>query len=241
MKSDRRSQPSSAGGSLSRPNDDNSVMFSLKTLAAKAEPTVSASQPASMDDSGLIDLKKLMANAGASDQLPPVLFPDEAGLFALPEETLAPQVVTAPDESADVQGKAMRGRGKWLAAILMTVSAGAGMGVLHTRSKDVPQLEARVAAAAERAASEQRKFVAAPPGQDTSPSVANVVPTPEDTTAKVVEPVATFRGRRAVVSPPSRDRSKQDVPAKTKTETKQPPPEPCDLMCEIERAARKKR
>lgn len=79
--------------------EENSMLFSLSALTAKAPPTgmgssASSKTSASGDDSGLIDLKALADGAGSS--APSNFVPDHAGLFPLGAPQIAAPVVTAP-------------------------------------------------------------------------------------------------------------------------------------------------
>ncbi|MBK9265615.1 MAG: hypothetical protein IPM54_38230 [Polyangiaceae bacterium] len=247
MKSDRLDQPSSSMGGLSGRNDDHAGMLSLKTLAAKVEPAASTRET-TLEDSGVIDLKKLMANAEPVDLFPPVLNPADAGLFAVPEITLVPQVVGTQNQANDAQAKATGGRGKWVAAAsLMAVAAVGTLIGLHARgleaqSKSVPQLQNGVAAAARTVSPEPRERAEAPRPQPTPQSVATALPSPAQPKAVQARAPAPQKIRRAVTNPPLRDRARKAEPAaEPKPEVKQPPPEPCDLMCEIRRRATKKK
>jgi hypothetical protein len=238
MKSDRLGQPSTPRAGLSGRNEDPSAMISLKTLAARVDSTAAATRQASSDDSGMIDLKKLMANAAASPEpMPPVLCPD-GGLFAVPEATLTPQVMAAELQSNEAHTKAIGAKGKWFAAaIVMALGTAGAMVALHARSKPVPQVQAGVAAALPTAA-EPRGVVEAPKVQEPPQSVVNAPP--KDEPKNGAAPPVPQRNRRAVTSSDSRNRSRQESTATSgKTETKPPVPPAgsCDLMCEIQRAA----
>jgi hypothetical protein len=246
MKSDRLGQPSTPRAGLSGRNDDPSSMISLKTLAARVESTAPAAREPQLDDSGMIDLKKLMAKASnaapSPEPLAPGLCPD-GGLFALPEQTLTPQVMAAEMQSNEAQPTAIGGKGKWLAgAIVMTMATAGVMVALHARSKQVPQVQTAVAAAARAAAAEPRQFVEAPKAQEPPQSAAIAPPKVDEPKAGGAPPVVAQRNRRVVKSPAQQDPTRQDAATgKPKTEVKPPPSEPCDLMCEIQRAAARKK
>ena len=79
--------------------EENSMLFSLSALTAKAPPSGmgssgSSKTSASGDDSGLIDLKALADGAGSS--APSNYVPDHAGLFPLGAPQVAAPVMTAP-------------------------------------------------------------------------------------------------------------------------------------------------
>ena len=80
--------------------EENSMLFSLSALTAKAAPSASSSSSSSSksggtkEDSGLIDLKALADSGGSSAQSN--LVPDHAGLFPLGAPQLAAPVMTAP-------------------------------------------------------------------------------------------------------------------------------------------------
>jgi hypothetical protein len=245
MKSDRLGHSSSSRGGLSGPNDDSSVV-SLKALVAKAAPGLSAARAPSSEDSGVIDLKKLMANAPpASDALPPVLAPSEeglfseAGLFDMPENTLVPHVAPVSGESNDAPAMQTAGRAKWLVAAMFVALAVVGTkGILHARTPQVAQLQRGVAAAMPATTSEPNKFVETPRPVETAPAVAVEVPATKATAP--VEATTTRRTRKVATS---RDQPRQEATTvKSKVDAPQPPPPAaCDLMCEIARAAARKK
>jgi predicted Zn finger-like uncharacterized protein len=79
--------------------EENSMLFSLSALTAKAAPSTSSSSSSSKssgtkEDSGLIDLKALADSGGSSAQSN--LVPDHAGLFPLGAPQLAAPLMTAP-------------------------------------------------------------------------------------------------------------------------------------------------
>ena len=233
MKSDRPGQPFSTN-CLSGRNDDNSAMFSLKTLAAKVDPTASSTRQTSLEDSGVIDLKKLLANTARVDVAAPVSSSADAGLFALPESTLVPQMMETPSPSNDRQARATGGHGRWFAAAMLIVATGAGTMIalharsLHAQSASVLRLQSGVAAAARAAGSVALVEAHAPPAE-------SVVPKADET--KAADGLSPQRSRRSVV-----DRSRKTAPAvKQRTEVKQPASEPCDLLCEIRRRAQRKK
>ena len=247
MKSDRRVLPLPPESGLSGPNDDN-VMFSLKAFAAKAEPTVPATQgAATVDDSGVIDLKKLMANAGPFEDMPPILSPLEAYPFGAPEEaTLVPQAFgTAKPAEANPRGKNV----KWLAmSFVLVTSAIVTVGVLQMRSaQNAPAPETMRMGQA--AAAVDTKTLPSRPVEIVAPPTNSLVVKENTaaTTAKDQPPAATAlpRAQRPFANPPNRERARQttSVP-KGKTEAaptpSAPPAEPCDLRCEIDRRMKKK-
>ena len=79
--------------------EENSMLFSLSALTAKAAPSgmgsfSSSKTSASGEDSGLIDLKALADGAGSN--APSHYVPDHAGLFPLGAPQVAAPVMTAP-------------------------------------------------------------------------------------------------------------------------------------------------
>ncbi|MFS8068942.1 MAG: GYF domain-containing protein, partial [Byssovorax sp.] len=78
--------------------EENSMLFSLSALTAKAAPSgmgsSSSKTSASGEDSGLIDLKALADGAGSN--APSNYVPDHAGLFPLGAPQVAAPVMTAP-------------------------------------------------------------------------------------------------------------------------------------------------
>ncbi len=236
MKSERLGHSSSSRGGLSGTNDDSSLV-SLKALVAKADPTLCAARATTLEDSGLIDLKALMASAPpSSDALPPVLAPSEAGLFDVPEIKLAPHEAAVSDASNEASAKASPAWAKWFgAATLVTLAAVGAMGFLHVRTARVANLQNRVAAAVPVVPIETNRFVEEPRPVETAPVVTNAVPTAAQAPAPTT---TTHRSRRAAVQTAPRNQVQQE-PTTPKVEDKQPPPAACDLMCEIQRAARK--
>lgn len=242
MKSDRRPLPPPPGSRLSGPTDDSSAMFSLKTLAAKVESTATATQAATtVDDSGLIDLRKLMASAEATANLPPVLAPEAAYPFGPPEETtLLPQVFET--QAVVVETNTVHNRKKWIAiGAAMVVSTLITVGVMQVSRREPSQLATSPTQAASpvpAAQAEPSKFVETVP----SPVVEEKTP-PASVNTVATSAAAPVRAQRAVPVAPRRDRSTSTAPTPTnKAEVKKPPPSaPCDLMCEIQRAAQRKK
>jgi predicted Zn finger-like uncharacterized protein len=81
--------------------DDNSTLFSLSALTAKAAgpttPSISAKSSAKVEDSGLIDLKALAGDIGSPKSMNSgLLVPDSAGLFPLGAPALTAPVAAAP-------------------------------------------------------------------------------------------------------------------------------------------------
>jgi hypothetical protein len=235
MNNSRLGQSSSPRPGLSGLNDDSSVV-SLKSLVARSNPTLSTVQNTSSDDSGLIDLKKLMANAPpSSDALPPVLAPTEAGLFAMPEATPLPLAADASNASKQAQSHQSHARAKWLAAATFVVLAAAGtLGFLHTRTVPVADVQSGVAAPGAIAEREPNKFVETPQALEPASNIVEVVPSASETHA----PVSKTRQSGQLAS---RNQTRPDATTTSnKSTTKLPPPAPCDLMCEMRRAAKKK-
>jgi hypothetical protein len=246
MSSDRlgHSSPSSSlGDGLSRPNDDSSVV-SLKALVAKADAKVATSRPATTEDSGLIDLKSLLASAPppSSDALPPVLQPTAAGLFDVPEATLNPYVAPAPGLASETPAPASSSAAKWfVAASALALAVVGTMGVLQMRANHAKS-EAAISAAAIAAAPVEaaRPVETAVPVEPKAPEVANtaveVAPQPATTQPRI--------NRQATAHSVPRDNTHREQPATTAKPTPTeviPPAGPCDLMCEIQRAAKKKK
>lgn len=240
MNSDRLGQSSSSRGGLSGSNEDSSVV-SLKALVAKASPQKSAAPAATFDDSGLIDLNKLKAMenaAAASGALSPVLAANEAGLFAMPERTLTPQVAAAPSLSEDTQANPTAGRGKWLvvgavAALLAIVGT---FGAVYMQSSSPAQSESTVAPATETT---ETRAAETSPRVEPTPAVTAA---PAPTTESRPEATQARPNRQAAISTATQNRAGREVPVvQNKPEQKPAPSTPCDLRCEIERAAKKKK
>lgn len=236
MKSDRLGPSSTSAVGLSKSNDDSSVV-SLKALVSRTDPTLSARRAATTDDSGLIDLKKLMATAPpSSDALPPVLAPQEAGLFAVPEPALAPTPV-ASSSLANETTAPSTSRAKWFAAasvaIMLIVG---GVAIVQKREASPPQvaqagivLPSNESAAPKFVEAKQPVQVQAPP--ETKP------PAPVDTRVSGSPQV----GRQAAVTSTSRERGGRDAPVTKRPVEEKAPAQACDLMCEMERAAKKRK
>lgn len=236
MKSDHVGGASTSTGSLSRQNDDSSVV-SLKALVAKAETKSSPTRSSSFDDSGLIDLKKLMAQAPpSSDALPPVLAPSEAGLFDVPKAPL-PASVATPSLPPSSKENHTSSRAAWIAAaaaVMATLVSGAFM--LHRALEpDAAQVRSGMPAAAPTAANEATKPVDVVAPTATTPAVARTEST--ETPAKPAE-TASSPGRRAALQSPSRERTRQEASStKNPAPDKPAPAAACDLMCQMQRAA----
>lgn len=240
MKSDRLGHSSSSGNRLSGSNDDSSVV-SLKALVAKVDSSASTPRATSFEDSGLIDLKKLMANAPApsSDALPPVLAPNEAGLFAVPEPTLTPPVHGDLSLSGDAPKNGSRGHAKWLVAAMVTMIAVVGtIGILQARTSPVAQTERATSPAVQPPPSEPQRFVEAKPAPE---AVAPVVAAEPEKVEAQASATSTHPGRKAAISTASRERVRRETPTvKAKPEETPKSSTPCDLMCEMRRAASNK-
>lgn len=249
MRSDRlgHSSPSSSlGDGLSRPNDDSSVV-SLEALVAKADAKVATSRPATTEDSGLIDLKSLLASAPppSSDVLPPVLQPTAAGLFDVSEATLHPHVAPAPGSASETSAPASSSRAaKWFVAASALALVVGTIGVLQTRANRADSAEAISAAAIPAAPVEAARPVeAAVPVELEAPEVApaaqEIAPPPATTQPATTQPRIN---RQPTANSVPRDNTRREQPATTakpKPTEVIPPAGPCDLMCEIQRAAKK--
>jgi len=244
MRTDRlgHSSPStSSRDGLSGSNDDSSVV-SLKALVAKADAKAAASRPASTEDSGLIDLKSLLASAPppSSDALPPVLQPQAAGLFDVPEATLNPYVSAAPGSASETPAPASSGPAKWFVAIAALVFVVVGtVGAIQMRTSRVDSAPANAPAAIPQAPIEtpqpEQPVVAAAPK---TPEIANAAP------EVAPQPVATQTrtNRQSTANSVPRDNIRREATTvKSKPAEVTPPPSACDLMCEIQRAAKKKK
>jgi predicted Zn finger-like uncharacterized protein len=100
----------SAGGAPGA-REENSVLFSLSALTAKAAPAAPApkTSAASREDSGLIDLKALAASAAptksAAAPVDSLSLGDDPSMFPLGAPVLAPPPVVAPVAAADAPQK----------------------------------------------------------------------------------------------------------------------------------------
>jgi hypothetical protein len=240
MGSDRLGQSSPSRDGLSKSNDDSSVV-SLKALVAKADPNVSSGRARSGEDSGLIDLRQLMASAPppSSDALPPVLAPSEAGLFAVPEATFPPQVAAANGLASETPSSTSSTSAKWfVAGAALSFVAVIMVGVLQYRTNRADSSQSNVASVVPASPVEANQpLETAAPILPKAPEEAVAAPTAE------APPVAIQpRTARPIAIPRVARNSapKETSTAEHKPDEKIPPPSPCDLMCEIQRAAQKK-
>lgn len=252
MKSERlgHSSPSSSkGDGLSRPNDDSAVV-SLKALVAKADAKATANRAPSTEDSGLIDLKSLLASAPppSSDALPAVLQPPAAGLFDVPEATLNPYVAAAPGLARETPAPGTSRAAKWfVAASALALAVVGTIGVFHARTDQVVATQtSSVASPASPAIdpgapSEAAKPVeAAVPIEPKAPEVANALP------EATPQPVATQPriNRQTTANSTTRDNTRREqasTTAKPKAAEAASAAGTCDLMCEMKRTVTKKK
>jgi predicted Zn finger-like uncharacterized protein len=108
-------------GKLTGQRNENSVLFSLAVLTKSGEDRAPGSAPAAKDDSGMIDLKALVAKAESTR---PAARPD-ADAFAPPLGFAAPPM-TAPLGPLGVPGAEPQGKSK----LPMLIGAGAGVALL---------------------------------------------------------------------------------------------------------------
>lgn len=236
MKSDRLGPSSTSAAGLSKSNDDSSVV-SLKALVSRTDPTLSARRAATTDDSGLIDLKKLMATAPpSSDALPPVLAPQEAGLFAVPEPTAQPAPV-ASSSLADETAAPSTSRTKWFAAVSVAIMLIVGGVAIVQKREPSPPLVAQAGIVLPSNESAAPKFVEAKQPVEVQAQPETKPPTPVDTRASGSPQV----GRQAAVTSTSRERAGRDAPVTKRPAEEKAPAQACDLMCEMERAAKKRK
>lgn len=246
MRSDRlgHSSPSSTSSAvkdgLSGSNDDSSVV-SLEALVAKADAKAASSRPTT-EDSGLIDLKSLMASASppSSDSLPPVLEPSAAGLFDVPEPTLNPYVSEAPSLASETPAPAPSRAAKWFVVASAVVFAIVGtIGVLHARTNRATAEQANSPAVTPAAQIEaQQAEPAAIPVAPKAPEIANVAP---EVAPQAVPAQTPKSGQSTAISKPRDSNQPKATPEKAKSAEVAPPAGACDLMCEIQRAAKKKK
>jgi predicted Zn finger-like uncharacterized protein len=173
----------SAGPAKPKPGEENSMLFSLSALTAKAAPAGAsgAKGPANTEDSGIIDLKALAAAAearaksqAAASTPPPAsglgaLMPEEGGLFLAP-----PVLSAAPAAPAVVAPIEMpqKNRTPLFIGIGATVAVAAIVGAFMVM-KGGPE-------APPVAASESAPTVAptpTPPPEPTPPPVVEAAPT----------------------------------------------------------------
>ncbi len=237
MKSDHRVLPLPRETGLSGPDNDNSVMFSLGAVAVKAESTVSAMQAAAtVHDSGLIDLKKMMANAVAQE-LPPFFSPLDAYPFGAPAEeaTLLPQAFEA---AKPAEAKTGEKNVKWLAmSFVLVASAVVAVGVLQMRSAQNEGAPEVVRMGHTVSAGESRPVeVVAPP---TNSLVVKENTAATTTNNQALAATALPRPQRPVANP---QQNASVTKGKTEAAPTLPAPsdEPCDLRCEIDRRMKKK-
>lgn len=251
MRSDRfgHSSPSSSSSSsstrdgLSRTNDDSSVV-SLKALVAKADAKVAVSRPATTEDSGLIDLKSLLASAPQpkSDALPPVLQPPAAGLFDVPPMPIQPHVGASAGSAGETPApRSSRAAKMFVAASALALVVVGAVGVVQMQANQARTEEAASAAAIPEAPVEAARPVeAASAAEVQAPEVAN----PAGESAPPTEATQPRVNRQATVNSVPHENTRREQPvatAKPKSPEAAPPAGPCDLMCEIQRAAKKKK
>jgi hypothetical protein len=217
--------------------DETSVMFSLSALMAKGTAT---SEPTT-DESGLIDLKAIAAAAGkpaetaltTADIAP---FPFE--IAPAPQPAEAPAIARA--EEAEARAPARRSRALLVGAIIAV--AAVAMAFVGTRSmagEHARAAEIDLGYATRHAASVVAS-IPAPKAAEAPPSDA-----PADPGA---QKAATTTAQRSTAKQGTQSQGKQGTPPaatndKTTTSTSngqtgtKPPSGPCDLMCQMQRAA----
>ena len=185
----RAPSPMAASGQ----REENSMLFSLSALTAKAAPSApvaasSSKTSATREDSGLIDLRALAESAGASG--PTNLVPDHAGLFPLG----APQVaapIAAPMMSAPSVAPPPASKAPIFIGVGIAVAALAIVGAFFVmKGGDKPQpvaIENTVQAAASTA-----PVVVAPP--ETALPVASAAPATSASTAVASAGSKTTKG-----------------------------------------------
>lgn len=239
----------SGGGAGLQQREENSVLFSLSALTAKAAPAPTASRTTARgEDSGIIDLKAL-AESGAAASSSPVsvaaALPD-AGLFNLPAAPVpvaAPPIVLAPE--AQQPAKSKTGLILGIMAILAASAIG-GAFVFMNRTDDEKAREAAAAAATTQAT---QAATPAPLPVETSPRVseepAASASATATATAAAVAAKAPARGGGGKTAPKSGGDAPASQPAPA-AEAKPPPPKksPCgcapgDLMCAMKCSTKK--
>jgi predicted Zn finger-like uncharacterized protein len=162
--------------------EENSMLFSLSALTAKAAPSAptssaSSKTSASREDSGLIDLRALAESAGASG--PTNLVPDHAGLFPLGAPQVAAPIAAAPMAMPSVAPPAAS-KAPIFIGIGIAVAALAIVGAFFAmKGGDKPQPVA-IENTAQTAASAAPPVVAPPP---TETAVASAAPPPSASAA----------------------------------------------------------
>jgi predicted Zn finger-like uncharacterized protein len=194
----RAPSPMAASGQ----REENSMLFSLSALTAKAAPSspVAASSSktsASREDSGLIDLRALAESAGASG--PTNLVPDHAGLFPLG----APQVaapIAAPIMSAPSMAPPAASKAPIFIGVGIAVAALAIVGAFFAmKGGDKPQpvaVENTV-----QAAPSAPPTVAPPP--ETAAPVASAAPATSASAAVAANTKTTKGGTGKAVTGPA--------------------------------------
>ncbi|MDC0743345.1 hypothetical protein [Polyangium mundeleinium] len=204
-------------------------MFSLSSLVAQASNDAPTTKEPSArgDDSGLIDLKALAAEAQKPAE--PVLPHAPIFPFGAPE----PAPLPAPEPSAEVVATQAR-RGPWLVAAVGAILVSAmAIGAASARPKAEPMtLGGRVSPHFEVAL----KRAATPPAPPAEVKTTTP-PAKEATAPEKTKPSQRTSGNTNV---------KSTDPKKTDPVVKDPPPkretlplEVCDLMCQMRKATQK--
>ncbi|HVK69955.1 MAG TPA: hypothetical protein VM694_36125 [Polyangium sp.] len=204
------------------------MMFSLSSLVAQASndaPT--AKEPSARgDDSGLIDLKALAAEAQKPAE--PVLPHAPIFPFGAPE----PAPLPAPEPSAEVVATQAR-RGPWLVAAVGAILVSAmAIGAASARPKAEPMtLGGRVSPHFE-VALKRAATLPAPPAE-----VKTATPPVKEATApEKTKPAQRTSGNTNVKST---DPKKTDPVVKDPSKRETLPLEVCDLMCQMRKATQK--
>jgi len=215
-------------------HEDNSAIFSLRSLIEQAEATPPSEGSARGDDSGLIDLTAL--GAIHRNQLPRTALP----LFTLPTPEAAPELVVEPvPEFRSRRAAWLRGAALFVAAAAVVAIGASGLSETRVEAAETGLGELAVAPipAVELEAPNALPVKAV----ETKKEEAKAEPKPVSVkTAKALNAQAKPEVRRTPVvkKAPSPEPAKAPTPPPEKSEPKPAPVDPChgDLMCAMKRA-----
>ncbi|WP_437737128.1 zinc-ribbon domain-containing protein [Sorangium sp. So ce1335] len=250
------SAPLFKSGTAPGQRDENSMLFSLSALTAKAAPPAPRSSTSASDDSGLIDLKALASGAGVRAPSPVAsIVANDGGLFQLsaPIVTTARPPSVAPPTSIEAAPKnrapIIIGAGIAIAGIAI-----AGVFFMMKGGGETP-----APAAADNATTAAAPATTTPPAPEPTPA-ATATATASATASASAEPVASAAPSAAPAAAPARGaarpaRQSSGGSAATKSQSGSSAPAPAatpapkrggcgcaagDLMCAMQCSAKGK-
>jgi len=232
--------------------EGGSKMFSLTALVTKNKgPSKAPERPgaATLDNSGIIDLRSMLASAEAHEERPSDPLAVQSHLPISPFDAPQPAPPRAP---APVTPTPMRPSSRLQASVAMVVAgaalavaiAGATVALVMTRGpQETPRSEpARLVMNAEAKERETREVTALAPIAPAAPATSEVKAQSEAAAkakATTAPPRAKVAAKRVTAARRAPTRAATAAPATTKREApKAPAVDPCndDLMCAMERA-----